>query len=148
LWTRTPILKGHVEQRQLELIQQLCGGINKTVWPTVDQVPYFEKLTLLPNTPRTLNDKMNPIIKHAGALKLLGKLLTLDPSKRIDAKEALKDTFFFSEPLPRENIKDALKDLPKNMFEFTINQENQSGKKNNKRPLPIETLNPPDNQIY
>jgi len=138
LWTRKPIFKGHVEQRQLELIQQLCGGINKTVWPTVDQFPYFKKLTLLPTTPRTLNDKMNPIIQNADALKLLDQLLTLDPSKRIDAKEALEDNFFFSEPLPRENIKDALKDLPKNMFEFTSKQEDQSAKKNNKRPFPIE----------
>lgn len=31
MWTRSPIMQGHTEQQQLELISQLCGSINSEV---------------------------------------------------------------------------------------------------------------------
>jgi cyclin-dependent kinase 9 len=60
LWTRTPILQGDTEAKQLELIQSLCGGISPKVWPGVEQLPLYGKLKLHPENPRMLRDKLKP----------------------------------------------------------------------------------------
>lgn len=41
----------------------MCGGINRHVWPGVDQLPYFNRLNLNPDKPRILNDKMSLYVK-------------------------------------------------------------------------------------
>ncbi|CAD5210941.1 unnamed protein product [Bursaphelenchus xylophilus] len=131
LWTRTPILQGDTEQKQLEIIQNVCGGINEEVWPDVKQLPLYRRVDLRPKQPRILREKMSGFTKDEHALNLLDKLLTLDPSQRIDAEKALDDDFFFTDPIPtRTNIKHVVDQLPKNIFEFTAGR----GAHANRRP--------------
>ncbi len=46
LWTRSPIMQGETEQKQLTLICQLCGTIAPDVWPDVDKLPLYNKMEL------------------------------------------------------------------------------------------------------
>ena len=46
MWTRTPIMQGSTEQHQLTLISHLCGSISPEVWPGVDQLELYSKMTL------------------------------------------------------------------------------------------------------
>lgn len=98
MWTRTPIMQGKTEQHQLQLITQLCGSISKDVWPTVDQLDLFNEMELPQGHKRKVRDRLKPYVKDPQALDMLDKLLTMDPSKRLDADMALNHDFFWTEP--------------------------------------------------
>ncbi|KAI6183248.1 putative cyclin-dependent kinase 9 [Aphelenchoides bicaudatus] len=146
LWTHTPILQGDTEQKQLELIQNMCGGINTAVWPSVDQLPLFHKMALNPDKRRVLGDRMTAIIEKSrplpenealreqnikAALQLIDQLLTLDPTQRIEANKALDEDFFFIDPPPPQNIRHVVEKMPKNIFEFTSGRGAHAGRNRN-----------------
>lgn len=98
MWTRTPIMQGKTEQHQLTLITHLCGSISKDVWPTVDQLDLFNQVELPQGHKRKVRERLKPYVKDAHAIDLLDRLLTLDPSRRLDADMALNHDFFWTEP--------------------------------------------------
>ena len=62
-------------------------------------------------------ERLKPVIKDLCALDLLDKLLTLDPSKRIDADNALNHDFFWTDPMPCDLSK-TLSQYNQSMFEL------------------------------
>ena len=56
-------------------------------------------------------------MKDQHALDLQDKLLTLDPSKRIDSDEALNHDFFWTDPMPQD-LTNMLSKHTTSMFEF------------------------------
>lgn len=56
-------------------------------------------------------------MKDTFACDLLDKLLTLDPSKRVDADEALNHDFFWTDPMPCE-LGPMLQHHSQSMFEY------------------------------
>merc|ERR1719369_1460373 len=89
MWTRSPIMQGNTEQHQLTLIAQLCGAINEEVWPGVSRLDLFEKLEIPRGSKRRVKERLKPYVKDQYACDLIDKLLSLDPSKRLDADNAL-----------------------------------------------------------
>lgn len=83
--------RGDDEKEQIYLIFQVLNPKKETELP-FDKFPKFS--SLLKGTPSIgLKAYMENILKSpmdANALDLLGKMLAMDPSKRISAKEALK----------------------------------------------------------
>ncbi|KAK0428806.1 hypothetical protein QR680_011016 [Steinernema hermaphroditum] len=118
-WTKVPIMQGDTEQKQLELITLLCGSINPSTWPGCDKLPLWGKMEMNDNLPRKVKDKLTKYVRDQQGLDLIENLLALDPKERLDANKALYHSFFYTKPLPNENVKDLLSTLTGSMFEYT-----------------------------
>ncbi|XP_064113778.1 cyclin-dependent kinase 9-like isoform X2 [Macrobrachium nipponense] len=117
MWTRTPILQGSTEQHQLALITKLCGSITPEVWPTVENLDLYTKMELARGQKRRVIERLHHYVRDSQALDLLDKLLTLDPSKRIDSSSALDHDFFWTDPMPGDLSK-MLSQHTQSMFEY------------------------------
>ncbi|KAF6148742.1 hypothetical protein GIB67_019350 [Kingdonia uniflora] len=113
-----PILPGKNEPEQLNKIFELCGAPNEENWPGVSKIPWYNNF----KPTRPLKRRVWEFFKHFDrhALELLDKMLTLDPSQRISAKDALDAEYFWDDPLPCD---------PKSLPKYESSHEFQTKKK-------------------
>ncbi|VDK40257.1 unnamed protein product [Gongylonema pulchrum] len=128
LWTRTPILQGSTEQKQLSLISNLCGSINPETWRGVEKLPLYGKIELKQNLRRRVVERLEPYVKDRDALNLVDSLLALNPKTRLSAEQALDHAFFFTEPRPAPDVKDLMSTIPASLFEYNVGRDNQRGR--------------------
>ena len=88
---RKPLFAGDSEIDQIFKIFQMYGTPNEKTWPGITKLPEF-KLSFPQFKPKGLNS-CNCNIDHIG-MDLLGKMIQLDPCRRISAKQALNHPFF------------------------------------------------------
>jgi len=117
MWTRSPIMQGNTEQHQLTLIAQLCGAITPEGWPGVESMDLYNKMEIPKGTKRRVKERLKPYVKDAYACDLIDKLLSLDPTKRLDADTALNHDFFWTDPMPC-NLDRMLSNHNQSMFEY------------------------------
>lgn len=117
MWTRSPIMQGNTEQHQLNLIAQLCGAITPEVWPGVEAMDLFNKMEIPKGPKRRVKERLKPYVKDAYACDLIDKLLSLDPTKRLDADTALNHDFFWMDPMPC-SLERMLANHNTSMFEY------------------------------
>nr|XP_016502962.1 PREDICTED: cell division control protein 2 homolog isoform X4 [Nicotiana tabacum]XP_016502963.1 PREDICTED: cell division control protein 2 homolog isoform X4 [Nicotiana tabacum] len=86
-----PLFPGDSEIDELYKIFRVVGTPNENTWPGVTSLPEF-KSSFPKWTPKDLATVV-PSLDAAG-LDLFGKMLCLDPSKRITAKSALEHEYF------------------------------------------------------
>jgi len=129
LFIREPLMKGSLEQNQLQLITETVGPINEIVWPGVSKLPHYKTLSKTLNNPRHKNGRLSRICQDIHAQDLLKKLLCLDPAKRINSDDALDHDFFW-EGVPvasKERLAQSLATLHQSQFEFTVKRrQNQA----------------------
>ncbi|XP_048598399.1 cyclin-dependent kinase C-1 isoform X1 [Brassica napus] len=116
-----PILPGKNENEQLSKIFELCGSPDENNWPGVSKMPWFNNFK--PSRPlkrrvREFFGQYQVFDRHA--LELLDKMLVLDPSQRITAKDALDAEYFWTDPLPCD---------PKSLPTYEASHEFQTKKK-------------------
>ncbi|KAL3990068.1 Cyclin-dependent kinase 9 domain protein [Acanthocheilonema viteae] len=128
LWTRTPILQGESEQKQLALISNLCGSINPQTWRGVENLPLYGKMELQQNLNRRVVERLEVYVRDRNALNLIDSLLVLDPSLRLDAEQALDHLFFFTQPHPAADVKDLMSTISTSLFEYTAGRGAHSGR--------------------
>ena len=121
LLAHQPLLPGRSEINQLDLIIDLLGTPNASIWPEIESLPSLKEFTLKiqrkPNSFHTViyvvvqgflsftaynNLKQKfPWLSQAG-LRLLNFLFMYDPLKRGTAEECLQSSYFKEAPLPSD----------------------------------------------
>ncbi|KAI3706097.1 hypothetical protein L1987_76352 [Smallanthus sonchifolius] len=117
-----PILTGKNEPEQLHKIFELCGSPDEVNWPGVSRIPWYNKY----KPSRQMKRRVREVFRHfdRNALELLEKMLALDPSQRISAKDALDGEYFWADPLPCD---------PKSLPKYESSHEFQTKKKRQQR---------------
>ncbi|KAK3135645.1 hypothetical protein QOZ80_5BG0421650 [Eleusine coracana subsp. coracana] len=113
-----PILPGKNEPEQLTKIFELCGTPDELNWPGVTKMPWYNNFKPSRPIKRRVKESFKHFDRHA--LDLLEKMLTLDPSQRISAKDALDAEYFWADPLPAD---------PKSLPKYESSHEFQTKKK-------------------
>ncbi|XP_052620323.1 cyclin-dependent kinase C-2 [Lactuca sativa] len=113
-----PIFPGKDEPEQLSKIFELCGAPDENNWPGVSKIPWYNNF----KPTRPIKRRLRDVFRHfdRNALELLEKMLTLDPSQRISAKDALDAEYFWIDPLPCD---------PKSLPKYESSHEFQTKKK-------------------
>ena len=93
-----PLLPGKSEINQIELIVELLGTPNDTIWPGFSSLPGIKQVVLKNQPYNNLKQKFH-WLSEAGS-KLLNDFLMYDLEKRITAKKARGCVYFKEKPLP------------------------------------------------
>ncbi|KAI8896924.1 kinase-like domain-containing protein, partial [Globomyces pollinis-pini] len=97
-FTKYPIFQGRAEIDQLELIFKLCGSPSVENWPGIKDLPWYGMMQFTPTERLLVNEFSQPSYGLSTEFVfLLDGLLTLDPSKRPTAKQALSHPWFLEE---------------------------------------------------
>ncbi|CAL5024339.1 unnamed protein product [Urochloa decumbens] len=86
-----PLFPGDSEIDELFKIFRILGTPNEETWPGVTSLPDYK--STFPKWPSVDLATVVPALEPAG-IDLLSKMLRLDPSKRINARAALKHEYF------------------------------------------------------
>jgi cyclin-dependent kinase 12/13 len=113
-----PILPGKNEPEQINKIFELCGSPDEAIWPGVTKIPWYNNFKPSRHMKRRVREVFRLFDRHA--LDLLDKMLVLDPSQRISAKDALDAEYFWTDPLPCD---------PKSLPSYESSHEFQTKKK-------------------
>ncbi|KAI0239918.1 serine/threonine protein kinase, CMGC, CDC2/CDK sub [Massospora cicadina] len=93
-----PLLPGKSDVEQLNLIFKLCGSPTDETMPGWRDLPSSDVVELGSGTHSRIRERFRDYDKPT--VDMLEGLLTLDPAKRITAKEALEHPLFSTAPLP------------------------------------------------
>lgn len=97
---RVPYLPGNTEIEQIQLISDRIGTPTEDVWPGVSKLDeYVQPERIVPVRPRSEYLGTFGTVGEEG-VDLLCRTLTLDPRKRITAKEMLEHPWWHSNPQP------------------------------------------------
>jgi len=144
MWTRVPILQGNTEQHQITLIAQLCGNITPDIWEGVDKLELYNRMEI-PKGKRRVKERLRPYLKDQYACDLIDKLLSLDPSKRLNADESLNHDFFWTDPMP-QSLEKMLGLHNQSMFEYlTPRGPHRGGRPHAMQPAAVQGDPKPQN---
>jgi len=136
LLLKRPILPGKNEFEQIDKIFKMFGTPTEETWPGLTKLHYYQMVQTQCGT----KPQPNRFNEHFGMLplqaqSLLQRLLAMDPSKRINAADALDHDYFWEEPYPSRP-----EDLPKyaQSHEFTAKKRRQDQAKGAPAPAPAQ----------
>jgi cell cycle related kinase len=92
-----PLFPGENDIDQLHRVVAILGSPDEKTWPEVKHLPDYSKIAFAKQDPVALH-KLFPNASNA-AINLLSKMLCYRPSDRITVHEALKDAYFFVDPI-------------------------------------------------
>ena len=98
LLAHQPLLPGRSEIHQIELIVDMFGTPNNSIWPGFSRLPLLECFTLKKQPYNNLRHKF-PWLSDAG-IRLLNFMFMYDPTKRATAADCLDSSYFREQPTP------------------------------------------------
>nr|XP_039252156.1 cyclin-dependent kinase 10-like [Styela clava] len=98
LLAHKPLFPGKSELQMIDIIIELLGSPNESIWPGYESLPAV-KTIYLRNQPYNNLKHRFPWLSDAG-LRLLNLLLMFDPEKRATALDCLQISYFKEKPLP------------------------------------------------
>lgn len=98
LLLRKPIFPGTDSRDQMEKVFSICGSPTEQRWPGVTSLPYYRQLNPEHCYPDRLRQHLRSMSPDASSL--LCHLLALDPTRRMNAKDALLHEWFWKDPMP------------------------------------------------
>lgn len=124
------LFNGDKEQKQIQLIYELCGTPSEDEWEGVSKLPFWNELGPRQVNQRKLNTYLTKETQNrfpASLIDLIDKFLHLNPNGRLSIADALKHEFFTEEPLMSVET-----DIPlssnKDSHEFVVRAENRNKK--------------------
>jgi serine/threonine protein kinase len=99
LMALTPLFPGNNDIDQMFRVFQIMGSPTPQIWPGVDALPDFSKVSFPNLVPLSLRTTLLPNASDA-QIEFLLLLLRLDPAQRLTAADAAAHSFFCSPPLP------------------------------------------------
>ncbi|KAK9729371.1 kinase subunit of RNA polymerase II carboxy-terminal domain kinase I [Basidiobolus ranarum] len=128
LFLRKPLFQGKDEISQLQSIYDLLGTPSPESWPTITSLPWYRLVKPKEAKERRFEKDFRDTLSPE-AYDLATALLSMDPSKRPSAGEALRHKYFTSEqPNPCD-----LKDFPKLEGDWHEFEAKEMRKKNQKQ---------------
>lgn len=98
LLAHKPLLPGNSEIHQIDLIVEMFGTPNDTIWPGFSDLPALKQFSLKKQPYNNLRHKFS-WLSDAG-IRLLNFLFMYDPNKRATAEDCLDSSYFKEQPLP------------------------------------------------
>ncbi|TIB06354.1 hypothetical protein E3P96_00533 [Wallemia ichthyophaga] len=129
MFTHKPILQGQTDIDQLRRIFELCGDPTPSSWPGWESIKGQYDIDIKTSGFKggNLRSKFTQLTSSdQSTLNLLENMLTMDPKKRISARDALNHNYFWSKPLPMD--KNDVKPLPSSHEYDTRKQHPQHDK--------------------
>lgn len=93
-----PLLPGKSEINQLELIINLLGTPNDSIWPGFSNLSVAKNFNLKHQPYNNLKHRFSWL--SSAGLSLLNQLFMYDPAKRVSASECMESSYFCEKPLP------------------------------------------------
>jgi len=125
LLAHKPLLPGRSEIQQIDIIIEMLGTPNNSIWPGFDDLPLLKDFTLRPQPYNNLRVTF-PWLSEAG-LRLLNFLFMFDPAKRATATDALASSYFKEAPHPCEP--DMMPSFPQHRNQKRSAEDDQRAKK-------------------
>ncbi|KAI1297154.1 Cyclin-dependent kinase 10 [Halotydeus destructor] len=97
-----PLLEGKSEINQLELIVDLLGTPNETIWPGYDDLPYVQLFSLKDQPYNQIRHHFSGL--SSNGVRLLNFLFLYNPKTRATAHECLESSYFKEKPLPCDPV--------------------------------------------
>jgi len=126
LYSKIAAFQGFDEIGQLYKIFNVMGTPNIENWPDMENLPWFEMLKPKINKASTFKNEYESIMSEQ-SFDLAVKLLTLNPKKRLTAREALEHPYFTEDPKP-ERLQ-FLKDVKGEWHEFETKKRRRKERK-------------------
>ncbi|ORX90871.1 Pkinase-domain-containing protein [Basidiobolus meristosporus CBS 931.73] len=130
LFLRKPLFQGKDEISQLQLIYDLLGTPTPESWPTISKLPWYALVKPKEVKKRRFEADFQDLLSPE-AFSLVSSLLSMNPTERPSAEQALQHKYFTSEkPGPCE-----YKDFPKLEGDWHEFEAKEMRKKNQKQNL-------------
>lgn len=97
-----PLMPGKSEANQIDLIVDLLGAPNDSIWPGFSLLPLVKQIQLKKQPYNNLKQKFYWLSDNGS--ELLNDFLTYNPQHRVTARHALESKYFTDKPLPVEPI--------------------------------------------